>query len=208
MRRGTYHAFIIPLLLLLDRTFLLLSYPTHITLTPLFLPFPPSRSFQPTSQSNNPPSSFTLTRTPQHLDTSYISGQIRNLVASTPTPYTGTLSITFPSTHSTLVIAKTAPPKNWFEKLVGPKLKSREYKPVESVWPFATAPPGTSAAMGMGMGRECAVQNEGEWWGVWEGAIRAGVVGRRKGWVGVEEWVEGAMGGSASESGKGEGGGS
>jgi hypothetical protein len=152
--------------------------------------------------------SFTVARTLHNLSTSLLEGHIRTLVASLPPPQNSTstapitLTITFPTTHSRVVITQPPPSRSWWEKLTGPKIVSKNYEVLESVWPFATTPAdgGTS-----GLTREFAMMSEGEWWECWRPAIRNSVLKGMTGWVGIEEWVEAAMGVEVPVKGKGKG---
>lgn len=65
---------------------------------------------------------------------------------------------------------------------------------IQSVWPYATSPPGTGSGM-----RECAAQSEQAWWQVWKGPIRNAVLASKRGWITAENWMEAAMGLAAVE---------
>lgn len=98
-----------------------------------------------------------MERVVANMDTLWIEGQLRALLASTQ--YKGTLHISFPVTHAKVVVGN--PPRaNKFmssmKKLFSGKNK---YEVVRSVWPFASGRNGHE-------GRRCAVQSEEVWWRV------------------------------------------
>lgn len=64
---------------------------------------------------------------------------------------------------------------------------------IESVWPYASAPPGSSEQ------RAYAVQSEQQWWRDWKIPIRNAIMNKKRGWVSAEDWMEAAMGLNAKE---------
>lgn len=47
---------------------------------------------------------------------------------------------------------------------------------------------------GNGVARKFAVQSEDDWWRDWKDAIRVALLAKRRGWVTVEDRLEGLMG--------------
>lgn len=121
-----------------------------------------------------------------------MEGHIRSLVASTP--YTGTLTVDFPIAHSKVVVRKgkdESSGSGFLGKLIlgnnkKPDLNIKRYDVVQSVWPYATAPP-------EGKTRECAKLSEQGWWEVWKLPIRNSILAKKRGWVTVEDRMEAAM---------------
>ena len=169
----------------------------------------PSRSHEPPqdlptlchafTSDPSPSKSLTLTRKTANLDINYLHGQVLALIAQSK--YMGTVSITFPSTYSSIVIQKGTPlgqtwrtvlstAASWVSLGKAP-VKPTSYN-VEVVWPFATSPSHSPAQTAEE--RKCAVQSEVEWWATWSGAIRNALFGGRKGWLGSEDWMEARMG--------------
>jgi hypothetical protein len=177
----------------------------------------PRRSSQIPSRSHDPPQdlptlchaftsdpspskSLTLARTTSNLDTNYLHGQVLALLAQSK--YMGTVSITFPSTYSSVVIQKGTPLGQTWRSVLSTAaswvtLGKAPVKPtsynIEVVWPFATSPSHSPAAQ-VAEERKCAVQSEVEWWATWSSAVRNAVLSGRRGWVGSEDWIEAKMG--------------
>lgn len=63
------------------------------------------------------------------------------------------------------------------------------------MWPYADVKRGEQ-------GRRCAVQEEEIWFEGWRDAIRHAVIGKRKGWVTVEDRLEFLMEPKPEETGK------
>ncbi|KAL9623292.1 MAG: hypothetical protein Q9160_002399 [Pyrenula sp. 1 TL-2023] len=153
--------------------------------------------------------SFTLIRIFSNLNTSYLEGQIRNLLASTA--YRGHLSISFPTTYSTVIITNANPGGSLFGvnlmALFGGGTK--RYEVARAVWPFADAAP-EGRGIG-GQGRRCAAGlSEEAWWETWREAVRFAAVRGRRGAVTVEDRVEvkmNPMGAGVGVGGRGGGGG-
>lgn len=72
---------------------------------------------------------------------------------------------------------------------------TQRYDVVQSIWPYATSPPGSAPDGSL----ECAVQTEQSWWQIWKVPIRNAVLTKRRGWVTVEDWTDMAMGVKAVE---------
>ncbi|KAF2421147.1 hypothetical protein EJ08DRAFT_690243 [Tothia fuscella] len=119
--------------------------------------------------------SFTLQKTISNYNTPYLEGQIRTLLASLS--YPGTLSISFPTTHSTLTI-RPPKPKQWYSAITAAftPAQTRKYQVVEAVWPYAALAPGEAG----GQGNEWAVRSEMGWWEDWQGVLRGAVLGGKR----------------------------
>lgn len=59
----------------------------------------------------------------------------------------------------------------------------KRYEVVKSVWPYADVP----RESGTGMGRRSLVQDEERWFLEWKSVIKYAVLGKRKGWVTIED---------------------
>ncbi|TVY31813.1 hypothetical protein LSUB1_G008624, partial [Lachnellula subtilissima] len=117
---------------------------------------------------------FVLERTVINWDTSYLEGRLLSLINSTA--YRGHCTVSFPLTHSRVVIHS---PDKCDEGVYGHK----EIRGHQSIWPYADVPRGET-------GRRCAVQEEEMWFNDWKDAIRHAVLGRRRGWVTGEDRLE------------------
>ena len=114
------------------------------------------------------------------------------------------MQISFPNTYGSVVIQKGTPLAQGLRSFLSTAaswvtLGKAPVRPtaygVECVWPFATSASHASLAEADGeRGRKVAVQSEVEWWGTWAGVVRNGVLGKKKGWLGSEDWAEAAMG--------------
>ncbi|KAF7532211.1 hypothetical protein G7054_g8152 [Neopestalotiopsis clavispora] len=125
--------------------------------------------------------SFVLERVVGNMDTNWLEGQIRSLVASTS--YKGVVTVTFPVTHSRVVI-QTPDKVNKFFTSVSTLFNGRsKYEVCKAVWPFATHRNGEP-------GRRCIVQSEKTWWEEWKDPIKYGVGTKRNGWVTNEDKLE------------------
>ena len=60
---------------------------------------------------------------------------------------------------------------------------TKKYEIVKAVWPYANVTKGEQ-------GRKCVVQDEEEWFLAWKDLIKYAVLGKRKGWVTVEDRLE------------------
>ena len=131
--------------------------------------------------------SYVLERRVVNLDTAFLEGVIRNMIAATR--YRGYIRITFPVTYSKVVISKSADWSSWLAKLIK-KGPSPAFDVVESTWFYATTPP-DSKDLGA---RQFAVQSERDWWETWREPIRNCLLAKKKGWVTIEDWIEASMG--------------
>jgi len=125
--------------------------------------------------------SFMLERVLTNLDTSYLEGRLLSLVNSTS--YKGHVSITFPLTHSRVIIHSPDKVNRFFSNVTKIFSGTKKYEVVKAIWPYADVARGEA-------GRRCAVQEEDTWFADWRDAIRHAVVMKRKGWVTVEDRLE------------------
>lgn len=134
--------------------------------------------------------SFALDRVVVNLDTEWIEGQIRTLIASLK--YRGTVSVKFVVTHDRVLVQNPDKVNHFFTSVTGLFSGKNKYEVVKAVWPFATTKNGEA-------GRRCMVQSEEVWWRDWRGPIKHAIAQRRKGWVTVEDRLEAVMEGKGDE---------
>ncbi len=137
---------------------------------------------------------FALERMVTNWDTSYLEGRLLSLISSTS--YRGHVKISFPLTHSRVVIHSPDKVNRFFSNVAKVFTGTKKYEVVKSVWPYADVARGE-------MGRRCAVQEEEVWFADWKDAIRHAVLAKRKGWVTVEDRLEFLMEPRGEEKGKG-----
>lgn len=130
-------------------------------------------------EANN--KSFVLERVVANMDTNWLEGQIRSLVATTQ--YKGVVTVTFPVTHSRVVVQTPDRVNKFFTSVSALFTGRAKYEVVKAVWPFATARNGEP-------GRRCLVQSEKTWWEEWKDPIKYGVGTKRNGWVTNEDKLE------------------
>jgi hypothetical protein len=128
---------------------------------------------------------FTLERIVSNWDTPYLEGRLHSLIASTG--YRGQVEITFPMTHSQVVIHSPDKVNRLFTNMTHLFTGTKKYATVKAVWPYASAPPDAAD-------RAFAVQSEEGWWNEWKDAVRYAVLTRRNGWVTTEDQLEILMG--------------
>ncbi|KAM0354115.1 hypothetical protein ACHAPU_001150 [Fusarium lateritium] len=133
---------------------------------------------------------FTLERIVTNLDTAWLEGQLRSLVAALS--YRGVVDVSFVVTHSRVVIQNPDRVNQFFTSVTSLFSGKHQYEVVKSVWPFATAKSGEPE-------RRCIVQSEETWWREWKDPIRYAISQKRRGWVTVEDKLEAVM------EGKGQG---
>ncbi|KAI0890245.1 uncharacterized protein GGS22DRAFT_150404 [Annulohypoxylon maeteangense] len=131
---------------------------------------------------------FTLERVVANLDTAWIEGQIRSLVASTD--YKGQVTVQFPVSHAKVVIQNPDKHNKFLTSVTSLFSSKSKYEVVKAVWPFASARNGEP-------GRRCVVQNEKTWWEEWRDPIKYGIATKRQGWVTNEDKLECIMEGKA-----------
>jgi hypothetical protein len=134
--------------------------------------------FRPVALTQN---RFVIQRIVTNWDIEYIEGRLRALIASTG--YRNQLTITFPMTHSKIVVQSPDKINKLFTSMQNLFTGTKRYEVIKIVWPYASVPPGDED-------RKCAVQSEESWWSDWKDAIRHAVLSGRKGWVTVEDRLE------------------
>jgi hypothetical protein len=136
---------------------------------------------------------FALDRIVTNWDTSYLEGRLLSLISSTS--YKGHVQISFPLTHSRVVVHSPDKVNRFFSNVAKVFTGTKKYEVIKSVWPYADIARGEP-------GRRCAVQEEEVWFADWRDAIRHAVIGKRKGWVTVEDRLEFLMEPRPEETGK------
>lgn len=124
---------------------------------------------------------FALERVVSNLDTNWLEGQLRSLVAATG--YRGVVNVQFPVTHARVVVQNPDRVNKFFTSVSALFMGKSRYEVAKSVWPFADRKSGEP-------GRECVVQSERAWWEEWRGPIMSALTARRKGWVTNEDKLE------------------
>ena len=134
--------------------------------------------------------SFALDRAVVNLDTEWIEGQIRTLIASLN--YKGNVSVKFLVTHGRVLVQNPDKVNHFFTSVTGLFSGKNKYEVVKAVWPFATTKNGDP-------GRRCMVQSEEVWWREWRGPIKHAISQRRQGWVTVEDRLSAVMEGQGDD---------
>lgn len=124
---------------------------------------------------------FTLERTVINWDTTSLEGRILSLISNIS--YRGQVTVTFPVTHSRVVVHSPDKVNRFFSNVAALFTGVKRYEVVRSVWPYADMPHGEP-------GRRCVVQDEDAWWADWKDAIRHAILARTRGWVSVEDRLE------------------
>lgn len=114
-------------------------------------------------------------------DTNYLEGRLLSLINSTS--YRGHTTVSFPLTHSRVVVHSPDKVNRFFSNVAKVFTGTKKYEVIKSVWPYADHPRGET-------GRKCAVQEEEAWFGDWKDAITHAVLCKRKGWVTSEDRLE------------------
>lgn len=135
-----------------------------------------------------PVKAFVLERTVVNLDTHWLEGQIRSLVAGA-LGYRGVVTVTFPVTHARVVVQSPDRVNKFFTGLTTLFAGRKTYEVVKAVWPFASC----KRDQAEGSARVCAVQSEEQWWKEWAEPIRFAIATRRNGWVTNEDKLEALM---------------
>ncbi|KAJ4243566.1 hypothetical protein NW762_014758 [Fusarium torreyae] len=135
---------------------------------------------------------FTLDRVVANLDTTWLEGQLRSLIASLN--YRGVVDVSFVVTHSRVVVQNPDKVNQFFTSVTSLFSGKHKYEVVKAVWPFATTKNGES-------GRRCVVQSEETWWREWRTPIKYAISQKRHGWVTVEDKLEAVMEGKGHEMG-------
>ncbi|KAK1979375.1 hypothetical protein LZ30DRAFT_726420 [Colletotrichum cereale] len=118
-----------------------------------------------------PVKSFALERVVANLDTLYIEGQIRSLIASTQ--YKGQIHISFPVTHAKVKVKSAEKPSKLYMGMKNLFSSRHKYEVIQSVWPFASARNGED-------GRRWMVQSEEVWWREWRDSIKYAMAQKRQ----------------------------
>lgn len=108
---------------------------------------------------------FVLERVVANLDTGWIEGQIRSMVAATG--YKGNVTVSFPVTHAKVVVQSPDRVNKFFTSMTTLFAGKTKYEVVKAVWPFATARAGERE-------RQFVVQSEERWWREWKDPIKYG----------------------------------
>ncbi|KAH7035414.1 uncharacterized protein B0I36DRAFT_360788 [Microdochium trichocladiopsis] len=133
---------------------------------------------------------FMLERVVANLDTNWLEGQLRSLVAATE--YKGVVTVQFPITHAKVIVQNPDKVNKFFTSVTTLFAGKAKYEVVKAVWPFATARNGDS-------GRKVLVQSEKTWWEEWKEPIRYAVVTKRHGWITNEDKLEFIMEGKGRQ---------
>ncbi|KAF7548300.1 hypothetical protein G7Z17_g7157 [Cylindrodendrum hubeiense] len=132
---------------------------------------------------------FSLDRVVANLDTEWIEGQVRSLVASLN--YRGVVDVTFVVTHSRVVVQNPDKVNQFFTSVSSLFTGKNKFEVIKAVWPFATTKNGEP-------GRRCVVQSEEIWWREWKDPIKYAISQKRHGWVTVEDKLEAVMEGKGN----------
>ncbi|KAK7393941.1 hypothetical protein QQX98_013276 [Neonectria punicea] len=132
---------------------------------------------------------FALDRVVANLDTEWIEGQVRSLVASLS--YRGVVDVTFVVTHSRVLVQNPDKVNQFFTNVTTLFSGKNKYEVIKAVWPFATTKNGDP-------GRRCVVQSEEVWWREWKDPIKYAISQKRHGWVTVEDKLEAVMEGKGN----------
>ncbi|KAI8624307.1 hypothetical protein F5Y19DRAFT_323112 [Xylariaceae sp. FL1651] len=124
---------------------------------------------------------FTLERVVANLDTNWLEGQVRSLIAATS--YKGIVTVQFPVTHARVTIQNPDKVNKFFTSVTALFSGKSKYEVVKAVWPFANAKNGEH-------GRKCIVQSEKTWWEEWKDPIKYAISQKRQGWVTNEDKLE------------------
>ena len=130
-------------------------------------------------------SSLILDRRITQWDTPFLAGCIRSLLEDLQ--YKGNVSITFPSTHSRVVIENSdhSPPRSSPQILEKASLRIYD---LQAVWcPLGVSSNESDSA-------EQATAFVEKWWETWKMTVRQAILSRHQGLVGNEHWMDMAMG--------------
>ncbi|KIX02870.1 uncharacterized protein Z518_08813 [Rhinocladiella mackenziei CBS 650.93] len=158
--------------------------------------------------------SFTLHRLASNLPTPILEGMVRTLIASTR--YRGKVSVEFPVQHAEVTVLRQS--GNWFTNMLR-LYPTKKYEVVEAVWDVGATSnsilnpgPGSQGFAGEGRSSGSSDNNTDRdsragliaqaWWKEWQFAIWNGVLGGKKGWVTVEDWIEAKMGAREKDKSK------
>ncbi|KAF3898655.1 hypothetical protein GTR04_0039 [Trichophyton interdigitale] len=131
---------------------------------------------------------FILTREVINWNTQILEGRLRTLIASLN--YQGRVMITFPSTHSRVVVPGPKTKNSFYTQIVSLFKDPKRYDMVRSIWPYANM---AGSETSDDPRRVCAVQSENKWWDEWKMVIAHAIVDGRQGWVSLDDLIELAM---------------
>ncbi|KAL2206660.1 hypothetical protein CC79DRAFT_1334990 [Sarocladium strictum] len=134
---------------------------------------------------------FTLERVVANLDSAWLEGQIRSLVASLN--YRGVVDVNFIVTHNRVTVQNPDRVNQFFTSVTSLFSGKNKYEVIKAVWPFATTASGQP-------GRRCIVQSEEIWWREWNVPIKFAISQKRHGWVTVEDKLEAVMEGKGTST--------
>jgi hypothetical protein len=131
--------------------------------------------------------SFYITRKLTNWDTDMIVGRIHSLCQQIN--YKGIVVITIPITHSRTVIKTTATFTAAFRAHFVPADKYE----VDVFWPYASHAPQTDSDSEHDPempSRKCLVRTESGWFKDWRPVLRAALLNRKVGWLGMDDWID------------------
>jgi hypothetical protein len=108
--------------------------------------------------------------------------------------YKGVVTVTVPVSHSRTVIKTTSGFSATFKSHFVP---AEKYE-LDVFWPYASHAPGEdsdeerdagAAASGTGA-RKCLVRTENGWFKDWRACLRAAILSKKVGWLGLDDWIE------------------
>ncbi|KAM5465278.1 hypothetical protein MauCBS54593_006524 [Microsporum audouinii] len=131
---------------------------------------------------------FILTREVINWNTQILEGRLRTLIASLN--YQGRVTITFPSTHSRVVVPGPKTNNSFYTQIVSLFKDPKRYDMVRSIWPYANM---AGSETSDDPRRVCAVQSENKWWDEWKLVIANAILEGRQGWLSLDDLIEFAM---------------
>jgi hypothetical protein len=130
---------------------------------------------------------FIITRKLTNWDSETIIGRIHGLVQHLN--YKGQISVTVPVSHSRTVIKTTES----FSAVLRSHFIPAEKWEVDVFWPYASHPAGEDSDGDHSSPRKCLVRTENGWFKDWRPTLRAAILNKKKGWVGLDDWIEHSM---------------
>ncbi|KAK2824776.1 hypothetical protein FQN49_007489, partial [Arthroderma sp. PD_2] len=131
---------------------------------------------------------FILTRDVINWNTQILEGRLRTLIASLR--YQGRVTITFPSTHSRIVIPGPKTNNSFYTQIISLFKDPKRYDMVRSIWPYANM---AGSETSEDPRRVCAVESENDWWDEWKMVIATAILAGRQGWLSLDDLVEFSM---------------
>jgi hypothetical protein len=129
--------------------------------------------------------SFVITRKLVNWDTDYILGQIHGLLQSCGYKPPSHIEITFPVQHHQTIIKGE---QSFGSVLRSAFIGSEKYE-VEVCWPYATHSAEDSDGESRSQ-RQFLVRSEIGWFRDWKPVLKAAILGRKRGWVGADDYME------------------